>query len=116
MLSQFLKLERFPHEGNSSYHRRRMRVVASIARQGGLWGEDHARRVIDWALHLKRDRNRSSLASQLYIWRNEEWLAQRRRDPLVGGAARPGTRRSSGPLHRRWDEAVESAREALTEL
>ena len=113
MLSQFLHLERLPTDDDDTYFRRRMRTVASVARQLGSWGSDHARRVVSWSEHLKRSRNSFSLAARLYTWRDENWLQQRRLDPLIGGTSRPGTRSSSGPVHRRWDEAVESAALAL---
>ena len=92
MLSYFLHLERLSSDDDRSYHRRRMRVVAGVARQYGVWGDDHAQRIVDWAEHLKRPRNKSSLASLLYSWHNADWLQQRRRDPLIGQSQRLGTR------------------------
>ena len=86
-----------------------MRFVASIARYHGAWGTQHAQRVVTWAEHLKRPRNHYSPAARLYCWRDATWLQQRRLDPLIGGAARPGTRATSGPIHRRWDESVDIA-------
>ena len=110
MLSRFIQLERWSTEDEDSYYRRRMRFVAGIARERGAWGCEHAKRVVDWANHLSRPRNSSSLATMLFLWRDEGWLQQRRLDPLIGGSQRPGTRLGSGPVHRRWDEAVASAR------
>ena len=101
MLSYFCKLERFPGEDDDAYFRRRMRTVATTARIHGVWGLDHAQRVVAWADHLKRCRNSCSLASRLFSWHDQSWLQVRRLDPLIGGAARPGTRSSSGPVHRR---------------
>ena len=72
--------------------------------------DDHVQRIIDWAEHLKRPRNKSSLASLLYSWRNADWLQQRRRDPLIGPSQRLGTRRDGGPIFRRWDESCEYAK------
>ena len=114
MLSHFFKLERWPVEDLDAYHRRRMRAIASVARQHGTWGSQYAKRLLNWAEHLRRPRNKLSLAAQLFVWRDGDWLQSRRRDPLVGGASRPGTRSSSGPVHRRWDESLEHAAEYLT--
>ena len=109
MLGQFLQLERSPLEDCDKYHRRRMRLVSSVARSQGLWGDAHAQRVIDWAQHLTRLMNHTSLASSLYRWHGQKWLNNRRLDPLVGGTNRPGTRDSSGPMYRRLDETVSDA-------
>ena len=108
MLLHFLRLERLPTDDDNAYFRRRMRAVASVARVQGSWGPDHARRVVAWSDYLKRPRNAHTLAARLLSWRNELWLQQRRRDPSIGGAAQPGTRSASGPVHRRWDEALET--------
>ena len=116
MLSQFLYLERLPTDDDRSYHRRRMRTVASVARQYGVWGEDHARRVVTWAQHLQRPRNGTSLASILFRWHTAEWLQRRRRDALIGQNSRLGTRLCSGPLFRRWDESVTVAEEVVARL
>ena len=115
MLSYFLKLERFPEEQDDFYFRRRMRTVATTARLHGAWGLDHAQRVVAWADHLKRPRNSRSLAARLFSWHDDSWLQTRRLDPLIGGAARPGTRSASGPVHRRWDESIETATAATCE-
>ena len=109
MLSQFLQVERWPLEDCDKYHRRRMRLVSSVARSQGLWGDEHAKRVIAWAEHLTRAMNHSSLASFLYRWHGEEWLHNRRLDPLVGCSNRLGTRAYNGPVYRRWDETVSDA-------
>ena len=74
MLAFFVHLERWPDEDAAGYNRRRMRAIGSLARQHGTWGEDHARRVVDWAQHLLRERNSRSLASQLYRWHDAKWL------------------------------------------
>ena len=113
MLLQFLHLERLHWDDDRAYHRRRMRAVADVARQHGVWGEEHAQRIGDWAEHLKRLRNERSLVS-LFFLHNAEWLQQRRRDPLVGQTQRPGTRFCSGPIYRRWDESVDGAVQAKT--
>ena len=113
MLAQFFKLEKWPTEDLQMYYRRRMRAVSTFLRQHGTWGSQYAARLLDWAAHLERSRNKSSLAAQLYGWRNERRLQERRRDPDIGGASRPGTRSGSGPVHRRWDESVENASDFL---
>ena len=111
MLSHFLHLERFPFEDDRAFHRRRMRLIAGVARQHGVWGEDHARRIVDWSEHLSRARNNTSISSLLYMWHNADWLQQRRRDPLIGQSQRPGTRHCSGPVYRRWDESLMLAKQ-----
>ena len=99
MLSHFFQLERWPLEDVQRYHRRRMRAIAFVARQHGKWGHQYAKRLVDWAKHLQRGRNKASLAAQLFEWRDGSWLQARRRDPLIGGTSRPGTRCSSGPIY-----------------
>ena len=109
MLGQFLQVERWPLEDFDEYHRRRMQLVSSVARSQGLWGDEHAQRVVDWAQHLTRSLNHASLASSLYRWHGQVWLQNQRLDPLVGGTNRPGARAFSGPAYRRWDESVSDA-------
>ena len=110
MLAQFSNLEHLPLQSPAQYNRRRMRAVSSLAREQGAWGLLHAQRVVDWAAHLERPRNANSLAAILYAWHGSDWLNARRRDPDIGGADRPGTRASSGPVVARWDDGVFAAR------
>ena len=114
MVAYFIHIQRLPSETLQSWHRRRMRKVAEIARQQGTWGTLHAQRVIDWSEHLQRERNAQSLAANLYSWHDHVWLQNRRLDPEVGtGAMRPGTRALPGPVMKRWDEALADAKEFL---
>ena len=107
MLAYFVKIERLPLEGLDAYSRRRMRQIATFARQQGAWGTEHARRLISWAEHLQRPLNSTSLASQLFLWHGPDWLQARR---LESGAMRLQTRLVSGFLQKRWDESIEDAR------
>ena len=91
-----------------------MRVVADVARQHGVLGEDHAQRIVEWADHLNRKRNERSVASLLFSWHDADWLQQRRCDPLIGRSQRLGTRFCSGPFSRRWDESVDAAVDAVS--
>ena len=88
----------------------RARLVSTIARQRGLWGLEHANRVLLWAEHLRRPRNSASLASTLFAFRDAQWLEKCRTNPDMGGYRRPGTRQEAGPVCRRWDEALDDAR------
>ena len=90
-----------------------MRSVSCLPREQGAWGLLHAQRVVDWAAHLERPRNGNSLAAILYDWHVSAWLNARRRDPVIGGADRPGPRASSGPVVARWDDGVISGRMEL---
>ena len=112
MLRQFLPIERLPCESLEVFSIRRMRAAASLARQQGDWGVEHAKRVCTWSDHLERARNHSSLASLLYRWHSAEWLEERRLNPDLGGPLRPGTRSQSGFVRARWDESVIKARAA----
>ena len=110
MLSQFVRIERFPSEVAEVWNRRRMRMIAGIARDCGTWGKVHASRVLAWADHLKRPRNATSLAASLFAWHDVAWLEARRRNPDLGGRTqRPGTRASSRHIVKRWDEALADA-------
>ena len=113
MLAHFVRVERRTEEDDATFHRRRMRVIAGLAREQGLWGRAHAERVVAWSKHLRRPRNGHSLAAKLYCWHDANWLQARRRDNDIGGVDRPGTRLSSGPVPIRWDESVNRASEAL---
>ena len=110
MLARFVQLERQPSEDLEIYCRRKMRIVGNLARHQGLCGTEHARRVFAWADHLQRPQNHSSLASQLYLWHDAEWLQNRR---IESGIMRPATRALPGYLPKRWDESLESARTYL---
>ena len=110
MLAHFVKVEPLEGEDFSSYHRRRMRLIGNLARQRGLWGKQHAERVVAWADHLDRPRNHASLAAELYKWHDSAWLQQRR---IASGIMRPGTRAKAGYLPKRWDEAVPDARDYI---
>ena len=110
MLAFFVHVERWPEEEAANFNRRRMRAIATLARQQGTWGMDHARRCVSWAEHVQRDRNNRSLVAQLYKWRDAQWLQTRRLDGDTGGTNRPGTRRFSGHVAPRWDECVDNAR------
>ena len=90
-----------------------MRAVATVARQQGTWGAQYAKRLLQWAEHLKRPRNGTSLAAQFFTWQDDSWLNARRRDPRIGGSDRPGTRAQSGFVFRRWDESLQQAQEYL---
>ena len=107
MLSHFLKVERTLGEELAVYNRRRMRLIANLARAQGSWGSDHAERILSWAAHLERPRNTHSLAAKLYAWHGPMWLQERR---LQSGVMRPATRISSGFLPKRWDESIQDAR------
>jgi hypothetical protein len=111
MLVQFLQVERWPEEPLDTYSQRRFRAAATLAKQHGDWGVEHAKRVCTWSDHLERARNHSSLASLLYRWHNAQWLEERRLNPDVGGPLRPGTRSQSGFVCARWDESVAKARQ-----
>ena len=112
MLAYFIRVAQLPGEDVNAYHRRRMRSVATLAKARGLWGLQHASRVLDWAAHLKRPHNSHCLAAALFAWRDQEWLKSRRLDPEIGsGRGRPGTRLQPGPVVKRWDEALEGAQE-----
>ena len=111
MLAQFVRTERWPLEDSVNYSRRRMRSIATLARMHGAWGLEHAERVVNWSDHLQRERNQLSLAAQLYAWRGAAWLQERR---VESSSGRPGTRQYSGYAQRRWDEAVEDAKVAMT--
>ena len=113
MLSHFLVVERWPCETLEVFYRRRMRSAANLAHRLGDWGTQHAVRVCNWAEHLERPHNHNSLAAILFKWHGASWLQNRRLNPDVGGALRPGTRSSSGFLHARWDEALNKARARL---
>ena len=113
MLAQFINVERLPLEDPANYNRRRMRAISCLTREHGAWGHLHAQRIVDWAAHWERPRNSRSLASLLYAWHGPGWLDARRRDPGIGGADRPGTRASSGPVIARWDDGVLSAKMKL---
>ena len=110
MLARFVKIERQPCEELANYCRRKMRSVGNLARHQGLWGTEHAKRVIAWADHLERPQNHKSLASQLFLWHDAEWLQRRR---VESGVMRPATRASSGFLPKRWDESLQNARTYL---
>ena len=110
MLARFVKIERQPCEELSNYCRRKMRCVSNLARHQGLWGAEHAKRIIDWADHLQRPQNQSSLAAQLFLWHDAEWLQRRR---IESGVMRPATRATPGFLPKRWDESLEEARTYL---
>ena len=111
MLSYFVNVPRLPSETIESFHRKRMRRVAELQRCYGDWGTEHANRVLDWAEHLRRDRNSASIAAALFKWRDHEWLQSRRQDDSIGtGVGRPGTRAAPGPVPKRWDEALIEAR------
>ena len=62
MLARFVQIDRMPCKELADYCRRKMRVVGNLARHLGLWGIDHARRVIAWAEHPERPQNSNSLA------------------------------------------------------
>ena len=110
MLSYFVRVERYPCEEINRFHRRRSRSIATLAKARGLWGVQHAERVLAWADHLRRERNSHSLAAALFTWRDHNWLSNRRQDPDVGsGIGRPGTRLLPGPVVKRWDESLEGA-------
>ena len=110
MLSYFIHIQRLPDEPLDRFHRRRMRKVSDTAKHYGEWGVEHARRVLAWADHLKRSRNKKSLASELFCWHDQHWLHARRLNPDVGsGVLRPGTRAAPGPVVKRWDEALAGA-------
>ena len=111
MLAHFVQVERFPCEEIQSYNRRRMRIIGNLSRQRGAWGQDHAKRVVEWAAHLERPSNESSLASMLFMWRGPAWLQSRRLD---SGVMRPYTRALPGYLPKRWDEAIPDARSFQT--
>ena len=108
MLANFISVERLPDEEPASYSRRRHRCISSLARQQGTWGAEHATRIVHWAEHLERPRNKSSLAAILYSWRGPTWLQQRREE---SGIMRPQTRASPGFLPKRWGESVNDARQ-----
>ena len=107
MLAHFVRVERLPCEELPNYNRRRMRTIGNLALQRGIWGNEHAKRVVAWADHLERAQNASSLAAQLFLWRDQLWLQQRRID---SGVMRPMTRALSGFLPKRWDESIQDAR------
>ena len=86
--------------------------MSDLARQRGLWGVEHARRVVSWSDHLKRPRNELSLAAILYSYHDATWLESRRQCSR-GGTMRPGTRTDAGPVFARWDESVIKALEFL---
>ena len=110
MLARFAKIERQPCEELANYCRRKMRSVGNLARHQGLWGTEHAKRVIAWADHLERPQNHKSLASQPCLWHDAEWLQRRR---LESGIMRPATRASPGYLPKRWDESLQDVRAYL---
>ena len=112
MLSYFIRVDRYPGEDFNVFHRRRSRSIATLAKARGLWGTQHAERVLAWADHLRRGRNSHSLAAALFAWRDQDWLADRRHDPDIGsGIGRAGTRLQPGPVVKRWDESLEGARQ-----
>ena len=114
MLAQFVRIEWLPGDTAETFNRRRMRTIATYAREQGSWGRDHARRVLAWADHLRRPRNSSGQAAALFTWHDAKWLQERRLDPEVGaGLMRPGTRSAPGPVVKRWDEAHCGAQEHL---
>ncbi len=110
MLSYFVHAEPCVGETLDFWHRRRMRKVAYVTQSHGTWGMEHAKRVLDWSGHLKRERNSHSLAAALFLWHDHHWLQTRRLDPDIGsGQMRPGTRAGPGPVMKRWDEALADA-------
>ena len=110
MLARFVKVERMPDEEVENFCRRKMRIVGNLARHQGLWGIEHAKRIVAWADHLQRPQNHRSLASQLFMWHDTEWLQQRR---VESGVIRPATRASLGYLPKHWDECLLNARMQL---
>ena len=113
MLSQCIALERWHSEPLDSYYKRRMHAISNLAHQQDGWGTQHAIRACNWADHLQRPRNDKSLAAILFNFHDAEWLEERRQDPNIGGALRPGTRAHSVFFHTRWDEALRKARTRL---
>ena len=99
-----------PGEELEFFCRRKMRIVGNLARHQGLWGTEHAKRVIAWSEHLERPQNKNSLASQLYLWHGPDWLQNRR---VESGVMRPATRALPGFLPKRWDEALQDAHSYL---
>ena len=110
MLARFVKIERQPCEELPNFCRRKIRSVGKLARHQGLWGTEHAKRIIDWAEHLQRPHNHKSLASQFFRWHDAEWLQRRR---VESGVMRPATRATPGFLPKRWDESLQEARAYL---
>ena len=106
-MGHFVRIERLPWEEVQNFHRRRMRIIARLARQQGTWGKAHAERVVASAAHLQRPRNQFSIAAHLYGWRGPAWLQSRQVD---SGVMRPLTRALPGFLSRRWDESINDAR------
>ena len=107
MLATFVYTERRPCEDAADYNRRRMRIIGNLAREQGLWGTEHAQRIVAWAEHLERPHNHMSPAAQLYTWHGPAWLSQRRQE---SGTMRPMTRASSGFLPKWWGESVDEAK------
>jgi len=110
MLARFVQIDRMPCEELADYCRRKTSVVGNLARHQGLWGIDHAKRVIAWADHFERPQNNNSLASQLYLWHSPDWLQNRHVESRV---MRPATRALPGYLPKRWDEALHDAHSYL---
>ena len=116
MLLQFIRIERKPEEPLETFHRRRLKTAAELAKQHEDWGIAHEKCICAWVDHLQRPLNSTSPAAQLFSWRPASWLQSRRDDPRTGGHARPGTRACSGPVPARWDESHIKAKAHLQKL
>jgi len=95
----------------SAFLRRRALAAREHIQRLGLWSADHAKLVLKWDAHLRRERNSESPAARVLQWHDGAWLQEQR---VAAGSARA----TAGRLRRRvvrhvfprWEEGVEHAR------
>lgn len=89
---------KLPGETPEEYVRRRARAAGFEAAKAGLWSARCKARVVKWADHFERERNREAWAAQLLQWRGAAWLQQKRLEQNSESvyAGRTGTRAAAG--------------------
>ena len=118
MVASLMRVPRYPCEDVGDFVRRRGRVAAHHCRSSGRWSKRWFKRASDWNQHLERPRNRCSWSAKLLHYMDREWFIQRRISLLptdTGSqsslAGRTNARARRGPVHARWHDGIELAKE-----
>ena len=90
---------------------RKRRAASTIAQRRGLWSAVQQKLAASWEDHVKRDRNRNSIAHVIYKHRDMQWRADRRL--AMGSNSSSAGRlasRSISHVNARWQDAVHRIR------
>ena len=103
MISMIIRLPPADGESPADFVARRNRVAARIGSRYGKWSSVWYGAAISWHKHLLRGHDHYSWPVLLLRHHDAMWLEARR---ALGTQGRPATRRQSGGICKRWEEAI----------